>query len=70
MALMRGGGLLAGRVGGGGGTATYLYVESMAYDTGPIYGAPNKQVCRKYLVSSFTQQPGRPLSGGGHIERI
>ncbi len=30
------GGLLASRV-GGGGTATYIYVESMVYDTGPKY---------------------------------
>ncbi len=60
----------AGRQGvGGGGTATYLYIESLAYDTGPTYEAPNRQVYRKYF-NVVIQRPGRPLSEGGHIERI
>jgi hypothetical protein len=65
-----GGGSVDGIKERGGGAATYLYVESMVYDTGPIYTAPNKRVSRRYLVLTITQQPGRLLSGGGHIEHI
>jgi hypothetical protein len=60
----------AGRQGGGGGVRLLINVESKVYDTDPTYIAPNKRVCRGYLVLAVTQQPGRPPSGGGHMERI
>jgi hypothetical protein len=49
----RGGGLLAGRV--GGGVRLLINVESRVYDTDPAYEAPKKRVCGgKFRVSSHS----------------
>jgi hypothetical protein len=64
---MRGGGLLAGGV--GGGVRLLDHVESRVYDTDPIHwGAKLTKVKSEEYI--FTQQPVRLLSGGGHTERI
>ncbi len=54
---------------GGGARLPICIKKVLAYDTGPIQEAPNRQVYRRYF-NVVIQRPDQLLSEGGHIERI